>query len=72
MLIQGKGFIVKDIDVNEIDSILQVYKQCEDFLSLGPMPNASRQMVLDDLGLSKEEGDIFCGIYIDDEMIGVA
>ena len=71
MLIQGQGFLIKDININEIDSILQVYKQCEDFLSLGPVPNAFKKMVLDDLELSKKEGGIFCGIYIDDEMIGI-
>lgn len=71
MFIQGEGFSIKDIDVNDINSILQVYKQCEDFLSSGPVSTASKQMVLDDLKLSKEEGGVFCGIYIDDKMIGI-
>lgn len=71
MLIQGEGFYIKEIDTSDVDSILQVYKQCEDFLSLGPIPTASKQMVLGDLDLSKEEGGVFCGIYIDDKMIGI-
>lgn len=71
MLIQGNGFTIKSVDKGEINAILQVYKQCEDFLSLGPIPYASEQMVIDDLELSKDEEGIFCGIFIDAEMVGI-
>lgn len=71
MIIKSKNFLIKRVDESNIDLILQVYKQCEDFLSLGPVPYASRQMVLDDLDLSREEGGVFCGIFVEDEIIGV-
>jgi hypothetical protein len=41
MIIQGEGFYIKETDVKDIESILEINKQCEDFLSLGPVPNAS-------------------------------
>lgn len=71
MIIEGNGYMIKDVSEKDIHSILKVYKKCEDFLSLGPVPYASEQMVLDDLKHSEEEGGIFCGIYRNDEMIGV-
>lgn len=71
MIIEGNSFIIKDVSEKDIDSILKVYKKCEDFLSLGPVPYASEQMVLDDLKHSGEEGGIFCGIFRNSEMIGV-
>jgi ribosomal protein S18 acetylase RimI-like enzyme len=71
MQIQGKGFTIKQIDESYAGQVLEVYKQCEDFLSLGPVPNASMQMVLDDFKLSRDEGGTFCGIYIEGEMAGI-
>jgi ribosomal protein S18 acetylase RimI-like enzyme len=47
----------------ELDALLDVYRQCEDFLALGPVPTASMEMVLKDIEISQEEGGIFCGIY---------
>jgi ribosomal protein S18 acetylase RimI-like enzyme len=44
-------------------AILQVYKQSEDFLSLGPKPNASMEMVLKDIKHSKQEKGKYCGIW---------
>ena len=56
----------------DLDAILHVYKQCEDFLALGPVSTASMEMVRKDLEISKQEGGIFCGIYKSNgEMIGV-
>ena len=56
----------------DLDAILEVYRQCEDFLALGPLPTASMEMVLKDLETSKEEEGIFCGIFAQDgKMIGV-
>ncbi len=60
------------VSSDELDAILNVYRQCEDFLALGPVPAASMGMVLKDLQLSREQGGVFCGIYKPDgEMIGV-
>jgi ribosomal protein S18 acetylase RimI-like enzyme len=55
-------------------ALLEVYRQCEDFLALGPQPHASPEMVQADLDLSQSAGGIFCGIFLcpADEMIGVA
>lgn len=71
MVIQGRYFTIQNVDKKDIDAIFEVYKQCEDFLSLGPVPYASKQMILDDFKISEEEGGTFCGIYINGEMIGV-
>jgi ribosomal protein S18 acetylase RimI-like enzyme len=67
---------IHPIRPDELDAVLAVYRQCEDFLALGPVPTASMEMVLADLDLSKGYGALFCGIYIygrhgGEEMIGV-
>ena len=52
--------------------ILDVYRECEDFLSLGPVSEASPKMVLDDLHESREIGGQFHGIFDpEDRMLGV-
>lgn len=71
MLIEGNSYLIKDVTERDIFSILKVYKKCEDFLSLGPVPYASEQMVLADLKHSEEENGIYCGIFSNGEMIGV-
>ena len=48
---------------DELPPILEVYRQCEDFLSLGPIPKASLEMVKNDIRLSRKERGIFCCIY---------
>lgn len=60
--------------ITEADSaaVFEVYRQCEDFLALGPAPTASPEMVQSDMALSRREGGIFCGIYTPaGQMIGV-
>jgi ribosomal protein S18 acetylase RimI-like enzyme len=61
-------------DPTVLAAVLEVYRQCEDFLALGPQPHASPEMVQADLDLSQSGGGIFCGIYLSpsDEMVGVA
>jgi ribosomal protein S18 acetylase RimI-like enzyme len=55
-----------------MDAVLDVYRQCEDFLALGPVPSASMEMVRKDIEISQSEGGIFCGIFIPDgKMIGI-
>lgn len=52
--------------------MLEVYLQCEDFISLGPVATASMEMVLKDIEISQSLGGIFNGIFnADQEMVGV-
>lgn len=63
---------IHPIIIEDLDAVLEVYRQCEDFLALGPVPTASMEMVLKDIEISRAEGGIFCGIYTSDEkMIGI-
>ena len=66
-------FHIRPTTRDELDAVLDVYRQCEDFLALGPVPVASMEMVLQDLEISRQEGGILCGIYdaTDGTMIGV-
>lgn len=58
---------------DNLQAVLSVYQQCEDFLALGPVDKASMAMVLSDLELSDKEGGVFHAIYRLDsgEMIGI-
>lgn len=72
MHIQKDSFEIHPIVQDELHAVLEVYRQCEDFLALGPVSTASMEMVLSDLELSKRQGGIFCGVYaLDGRMIGV-
>jgi ribosomal protein S18 acetylase RimI-like enzyme len=63
---------IRSITQDDLDAILNVYQQCEDFLALGPVSTASMEMVLADLELSRHEGGDFCGIYTPDgKMVGI-
>ncbi len=63
---------IRPVTQNDLAAIFAVYRQCEDFLALGPVPTASTEMVLKDLEISQSEGGNFCGIYAaDGQMIGV-
>ncbi len=63
---------IHPIRPDEVDAVLAVYRQCEDFLALGPVATASMEMVLADIDLSKGYGGLFCGIYTSEgDMIGV-
>lgn len=66
-------FHIRPIIPDEMDAVLAVYRQCEDFLALGPAPAASMAMVRQDIEISQHEGGFFCGIYdaADGKMIGV-
>ena len=54
------------------DSILTVYKECEDFLALGPVPTASMRMVEEDIQASAESKGRYCIVLCDNKIIGVA
>ncbi len=70
--IRDHSLAIYPISPDELDAVLNVYRQCEDFLALGLVPTASMEMVLQDIELSKGYGGLFCGIYTSrGEMIGV-
>jgi RimJ/RimL family protein N-acetyltransferase len=63
---------IRPVSAADLPELLQVYRQCEDFLALGPDPRASAEMILKDLELSASQGGVFCGIYLEgDELVGV-
>ncbi len=65
-------FSLHEITASDLESVLAVYRQCEDFLALGPVAHASMEMVLADLEISKKEGGTYYGIFSQTgEMIGV-
>jgi ribosomal protein S18 acetylase RimI-like enzyme len=69
MLIQEDSFSVRPVGGSDLDAVLDIYRQCEDFLALGPEPRASMQMVLNDIDHSRAENGDFCGIYHPDGMM---
>lgn len=71
MVLHGEHTIIQKVDRSSIDSIYNVYKNCEDFLSLGPVSTASKQMILDDFKISEGEGGNYCGIFFKERMIGI-
>lgn len=72
LLIRYNAFEIRPLAQNDLEAVLEVYRQCEDFLALGPVPTASMEMVLKDIEIAQREGGIFCGIYsADDKMVGV-
>ena len=63
---------IKPVTQADLDDVLEVYRQCEDFLALGPVATASMEMVLKDLEISRDEGGIYCGIWnAEGKLIGV-
>lgn len=72
MKLPGSSFYIRPVQPGEETNVLAVYRQCEDFLALGPAP-ANMEMVRADLALSQQEGGLFCGIYrrVDGELMGI-
>jgi hypothetical protein len=71
-MIQDSSFEIRPITQDDLAAVLDVYRQCEDFLALGPVPIASMEMVLSDVEHSQREGGVFCGIYAaGGEMMGI-
>lgn len=61
------------VDETDLPALLEVYRGCEDFLALGPHPQASPEMVRADLELSRSSGSQFHGIRDESgRLIGVA
>jgi ribosomal protein S18 acetylase RimI-like enzyme len=72
IVIPNHNLEIRLITQEDLDAVLDVYRQCEDFLALGPISTASMDMVLKDIEISQDEGGVFCGIYTSDgKMIGV-
>ena len=72
MLIRDDSFELRTITQEDLGAVLDVYRQCEDFLALGPEPTASMEMAVKDIESSQREGGLFCGVLsVDGEMIGV-
>jgi len=70
------GYQLRPVDRRDpavLAALLEVYRQCEDFLALGPQAHASPEMVLADLDVSQAAGSLYCGIYAcpSGELIGV-
>jgi len=71
-MIRTKRCRIEPIDRSHLDSVIEVYRECEDFLALGPQPKASLEMVLSDVELSRTEYGTYCGIWDSaDVMIGI-
>jgi RimJ/RimL family protein N-acetyltransferase len=62
-------FAIREIGVESIDDLLEVYRACEDFLALGPVPTASLEMIRQDMEISQSEGGTFCGIILNPGLI---
>lgn len=72
IVVREHSLVIHLITQDDLDQVLAVYQQCEDFLALGPVPTASMEMVLKDIEISQAENGVFCGIYTaDGQMIGI-
>ena len=58
--------LIRPIVDFDIPAVLEVYRQSEDFLALGPDPHASLEMVEKDRALSRQQGEVYCGIFMED------
>ena len=67
-----KNLKLRSVSAKEVDEILRVYQQCEDFLALGPVAKASQEMILADLEISHQAGGLFRGIFhANGTMVGI-
>jgi ribosomal protein S18 acetylase RimI-like enzyme len=72
IIIRDNSLEIRTITQDDLDAVLAVYRQCEDFLVLGPVPAASMEMVRKDIEISQRQGGVFCGIYAaDGKTIGI-
>jgi ribosomal protein S18 acetylase RimI-like enzyme len=61
--VHDRTYILRPVVEADLPAVLEVYRQCEDFLALGPVATASMEMVLKDLEISRDEGGTFFGIF---------
>jgi ribosomal protein S18 acetylase RimI-like enzyme len=57
---------IRPIQDSDLPAVLAVYRQCEDFLALGPVPTASLEMIAADRELSRSEGSQYNGLFAED------
>ncbi len=69
MLMRSDILEIHPAGEKNLEELLAVYKECEDFLALGPVAKASLEMVRADMEMSKTMGGEFCGIYLRDGTI---
>jgi ribosomal protein S18 acetylase RimI-like enzyme len=68
----NKTLVIRTITPDDRDAIFDVYRQCEDFLALGPEPKASMGMVFKDIETCQREGGVFQGIFnTSGSMVGI-
>ncbi|WP_119065340.1 GNAT family N-acetyltransferase [Aggregatilinea lenta] len=66
------NFTLVPVGFEHVPALLDVYRQCEDFLALGPQAYASIEMVKQDLRLSQKAGGLYRGIVnADGQIVGV-
>lgn len=58
--------LVRPITDSDLPAMLEVYRQCEDFLALGPNPHASMEMIASDRALSRAAGGEYCGLFTEE------
>jgi ribosomal protein S18 acetylase RimI-like enzyme len=69
---QSSSLEIRPVTQEDLPAVLAVYQQCEDFLALGPVSEASMELVHKDLQISQDEGGVFCSIHqADGKIIGV-
>jgi ribosomal protein S18 acetylase RimI-like enzyme len=72
IIYRNNYFKIERISEGSLSQVLKVYKQCEDFLALGPEPCASEEMVIKDIEHSVTEDGLFCGIFDShDDILGI-
>jgi ribosomal protein S18 acetylase RimI-like enzyme len=72
VLFVTEGLTVRSSEPSDMAALLSVYKQCEDFLSLGPVPTASMEMIVADIDHSTAAKGLFCVIEnMEGETVGV-
>ena len=63
VLFKTDNTVVRPLGTDEKGSALEVYRQCKDFLALGPIPEASMEMVEADMDNSRKQNGTYCGIW---------
>ncbi|MHB0878146.1 MAG: GNAT family N-acetyltransferase [Anaerolineae bacterium] len=63
--------MLRPLNAEDAPAVLAVYRACEDFLALGPQPEATPGMVADDMAHSAASGGTYRGIWRQGAMIGV-
>ncbi|MBN2533704.1 MAG: GNAT family N-acetyltransferase [Spirochaetales bacterium] len=69
--IRDRELEIRPVKTDEMETVFQIYRECEDFLELGPVPKASMDMVIADIDSSKEENRFYCGIIENKIMAGI-